>query len=574
LHPRTPKNKGGLIVRIALLCIMAMPFFAPESAQAYTPQNVVLLRDTVTNATCPSANPAECQAVISNPQRHRVDICPGTGLLHRMMPCIKETVIRATTSFLLPFSTYMARTVTACCILAVIFWGISMAAGKNNATMRDAFVLAVKIGAVTMFTANFGGLYSMVLDATEGLASLFFSVSHSFISYQEGFYNSDEACPVIAGEPNSLFIWGEVDCVLNLIVGGILPSSTISIGLIGFLVACLKSNAIGFLIGLFGILIIILFVLAVFRALYIFVSAYIALSIMMIISPLFIPLILFQVTKAYFTKWLRLTLGFMVQPVIVWAYLNMLMIGFNVIIWAGPNSIYTVLCGEENATSTTFNLPVSEDGVGGIGGCLMGNTERGSAYAESSFGAQAVNIESGANNFFPTGTMATGTGGNLGETLLGNIAAPSCSNPTTCPTFNADAAHTDCYNGHCTYDGDMLQQTILDTMVNPGVLNFFRISVPVRTVDWRLLAVANGYDGTSLQYMMQVLLSMLMGFMVAYIFLKLLDYLPFIGSGLAEVDTKPVEALGKSIFGQGRMMPGNNLMQQIGRSFPGVGGTT
>lgn len=68
-------------------------------------------------------------------------------------------------------------------------------------------------------------------------------------------------------------------------------------------------------------------------------------------------------------------------------------------------------------------------------------------------------------------------------------------------------------------------------------LNFFETNIAVGTVDWAMLAELNGYDSTDpdelLYYMLRVLMSFVMALITAYVFISLLDSLPFIGTGIA-----------------------------------------
>ena len=59
----------------------------------------------------------------------------------------------------------------------------------------------------------------------------------------------------------------------------------------------------------------------IIRALHIFLVSTIAIAILILISPLTITAILFQKTKNIFDGWLKQLLGFIIQPVILFAYL-------------------------------------------------------------------------------------------------------------------------------------------------------------------------------------------------------------------------------------------------------------
>jgi len=80
--------------------------------------------------------------------------------------------------------------------------------------------------------------------------------------------------------------------------------------------------------------------------------AIVALALMSYLAVIFVPFSLFSHTKPYFDKWLSITLSFSLQPVVVVAFLSLLLGIFNDIIFPG-----CVWGGSENGQQyTNFNL--------------------------------------------------------------------------------------------------------------------------------------------------------------------------------------------------------------------------
>jgi hypothetical protein len=138
-------------------------------------------------------------------------------------------------------------------------------------------------------------------------------------------------------------IWGRVDCALNTLIGSIFNPKLLLAGLLGFFVCAFISGSFGLFIALIGFAIIFVLIFALLRATYVTITAYVALALMAIISPIFITCILFGTTRAYFEKWLKLTMSFILQPIFLFAYLAMMLAAFDTVIYDGKYSVYRAI---------------------------------------------------------------------------------------------------------------------------------------------------------------------------------------------------------------------------------------
>ncbi len=423
------------------------------------------------------------------------------GFTKRIVICVKETILSAVYNFLVPFSDYIAKTIAVAITLAVALWGVMMVSGRTTAPIRDAFVLAVKIGAVVLFTANFGGIFPVMLDAMESLLS----IVTGFIGF------STFTCPnVFSGD--SLVVWERVDCAINTLIGGIFSAFTVGSGIVGLLVALLFSGTIGLFIGLMGVMLIVQLLFAIARAVYIFVTGYIAFALMALMSPLFVPLILFRATKSFFEKWLKLTMGFVLQPVFIFVYLTMLMAAFDTIVYSGPRSLYRAIAGGD---VNNVGVSVVDQFNFSMGDWLLAS----GAYAEKSQGSFGVNID-------PKATVK-------------RLGLPD----------KIDTGTLKVIGEHFTNPADW-QGDIYAVM---GKKNFAEVQVALTTsADLKRLADVNHEDVTD--YTINLFLSFIMALVTTYIFMSMLDFLPFIGSGLTG------DAFSVMPFGTGRLAPPGSEM--------------
>lgn len=505
---------------------MAAVAMVPEPASAYT------FTETPFFQTDPN-----------NPNRI-IEVCPGNGITQRVIGCIKENILHATITFLSGpngFLTYMFSVLAALLTLAVAIWGTLVTTAKTGYwPVRQGYILAMKAGVLIMlFTGtafNFPILFGWILDGVEDLLG-------AVTSYATYTYTFAASCQFYGGVPaaGSMTIWYHIDCALDALLGRILPGTTVASGLAGFFVAAILSTTAGIFIGFMGFFLIVDLLYAIFRAVYIFIMAYMAIAVMAIIAPIFLPMILFTVTRGYFEKWLKLTLGFILQPIFLFAYLAMLLAAFDTVVYSGPYSLYRTLAGG-NPNSTYYTQPNQFR----VGWWLKGNP-LGSAYGKSSTGGYAVNVNPRYNA--PQGMESQG----LETGVAGKIAEATTQGANWDKNWWEQAGHANIYEAL-------------------GISNsFFMIDFPTDVVWWKFLAcnmnqppgssacnTAANAENTTTHYVIHVFLSLIMALAVIYIFKLMLDFLPFIGIGVVG-DVLSTPNLGYDRFAP----PGEGFMKSL-----------
>ena len=289
-----------------------------------------------------------------------------------------------------------------------------------------------------------------------------------------------------------------LDCYIELLVGGIFSPLTVSAGLIGMVVGVLLTGTVGAFIALMGFYMIAITLFTIARTVYILLTAYIAFSFMVFISPLFIPCILFASTKDFFDGWLRLVITFLIQPIFLFAYLVMFLVAFNATVFHGNHSLYFAIAGND---STLPNFK--------IGNWLSGTGGSQSAYTATLIDKGNVPVD-------------------LGGDFTKNILPTPISNETKVGDTVVDRPNIPFLFG-----------------MNTDPLHYFETGMMVNVIDWQTLAKKanpNGWTavagGTPAQqetfykeYIVKIFLAFLMAAMVMYIFYSLMDYIPFVGAG-------------------------------------------
>jgi len=542
---------------LALLVAVFFLALAPRESLAYSFDSKTYLLDTVTGRTCPGP---DCGDVLKNSAKHKVEVCPGKGLVRRIIPCIRSTILRGANDFLLPFSSFLASTVQVCCILAVIFWGVQMISGSETAPLKDGIVMALKIGFVVMFTMNFGGNSLDPANTHNGNFGLLLDIMDQMLVVVTGYvlnasrFGINGACSNYYDGYIVWQVWNAVDCAVDTLVGGIFSPLTLSTGVLGFILACMFSNTIGFTIGMILFYLIYKMLYAIYKCCHIFLTAYVGVAFVVIVSPLFIPMILFRGTKSYFDKWLQLLIGFMVQPMILFAYLAMLLAAFDTVVFAekNQNSLYYAIAGKDPCFFKSTTTPCA-GGPGGMGyGSNMGDwINLGGFYTEKDVGGQAIGIDAKKirdDGLIPKQARDVGA---LGEMTQQMLSYAQVKREGSMKVLGIDGK-------------------------NP---RFFQISIPQRTVQWEKVARANDYDESSPEksttsYLLKLLVSAFMALITGYIFVEFLDIVPFVGNGMA-MGGGLVEAKGlKGGMGMEKLTGGPGMMERTKFGAEGTSGAS
>lgn len=411
---------------------------------------------------------------------------PSKGFVVRMVPCIRNATVYATTKIFSPIAAITAKATIVASTLAVVLWGISLMAGQPTQISKTGIMLLIKIAVVATFASTYQELFPRMLNIVESLMNTVAKPATSMI------WKGTNCKATLSGsDAQVMAIFAAIDCYLDSLIGGIFNPLDIKNGLVGFLYSCLFSGIVGFIIGAMGFYLIWISLSTIARTIFIYMTAIIAFSLMIVISPIIAPLILFKQTqKRYFNQWLNLLINFMVQPVFVVGYLTMFLMAFDVTIIHGTKSLFYSVAGSEATTGGSSSDPQ-------IGKWL---NDSGS-YGEVSLGAEGVKID-------PEGAKKetkAPSANDLGVEKIGGYAIPK-----------------DGINNAIEYFG-------AGTVAK--ALNYFRTDFPAQAVDWDKLAKKAGYSDVD-KYKLNLFLSFLMSVIVIYIFYILLDYIPFIGSGL------------------------------------------
>ncbi len=283
--------------------------------------------------------------------------CPTDGTLFaRIITCLETTIIEAALFFIDQFYPVWRDVVYALLFLATAIFGAMMAIGGIERIARDTMFFIFKIGWVIYFLENVRELYQEFVRILIGTLD---GIANATIYFGGGL-----KCPSTGGtgDGTTTFMWQRADCIFDMVVGlssaaalsGGNASEGLSRGMVAFFFWNLQSGALGILIGIIGLYICFNLLKALLTASYTYVIALVVMSFLFLIGALFVPFIMFRNTFEYFSRWVKMVFSMILQPLILFAYLNVLFVAFDIMLYSGPNSLMATING--GPVSNDFNL--------------------------------------------------------------------------------------------------------------------------------------------------------------------------------------------------------------------------
>lgn len=299
--------------------------------------SLVLITLTLLLPIIPASASATGQPLANN----TIQNCPGEGIAVRFVPCMRNIIVDTAYNFFDAVYPIMETSIYAVMVLSVAFYGAMLLTQMipTPKASTETMMLIIKIAAVVGFTTNLYWIYDSAIAIMNGLIEAVTRFSFT------GPGGNSLRCQL------SLTIWERIDCVLDRIVGiNQQAGREISNGIIGFLWDNAFSGAMGVFVFLAGLYMIASLVMGLFQAIAQYIISLILLAIIVMISLFFIPLILFKNTAmSFFTRWLRQLISITVQPVIIFAFMSVLLTAIDVTLFSGPNSFYRTVAGNQSS---------------------------------------------------------------------------------------------------------------------------------------------------------------------------------------------------------------------------------
>jgi type IV secretion system protein VirB6 len=251
-----------------------------------------------------------------------------------------QTNLGSSENLFFKFQRNMYVAVSAFLTLYVIFVGFNIVLGGELPNQGELIMYALKIILVIYFsvgintthdTQGFNGMsewvFPILFDGSSQLTTWIMGADHSGLCT----FTQEDYDEAIQGYWNLYSIWDSLDCRVLHYLGLNFASDTSN-----------SSKYMNFSIPPYMLLLIpaiytanitLIMLSLAYPLLIISVAAYfvnsfiislICIVILGILAPLFVPMVLFQFTKGYFTSWFKLLLSFTLQPMVVATFLTLM----------------------------------------------------------------------------------------------------------------------------------------------------------------------------------------------------------------------------------------------------------
>ncbi len=260
-------------------------------------------------------------------------------------------------SFLSVAQKRLKNTVTAVLVLALILFSIKAMSGGVRSP-QEMYMLIIKFALVIYFTtgSTMSHYYGELTKLSNGLSEIVLkasSESKNICNYEAGRdYEYMRHGKKISY--SYLAPWDRLDCRILFYLGAPLDGIGGKIGTGGIVtlaillgtapVLLVAGSIIGIifaggqiLVAIVCIFMAVLMMMVILWLCYVFILSLVALSVIVILSPLFIPMVLFQHTKGYFDGWGKELITYSLYPVILFAFLSFMFIACDKIYFKNLN---------------------------------------------------------------------------------------------------------------------------------------------------------------------------------------------------------------------------------------------
>ncbi|XCA32910.1 MAG: type IV secretion system protein [Wolbachia endosymbiont of Polyergus mexicanus] len=260
-------------------------------------------------------------------------------------------------SFLSVAQKKLKNTVTAVLVLALVLFSIKAMSGGVQRP-QEMYMLIIKFALVMYFTTGdaMQKHYGYLTKLSNGLSEIVLkasSESKNICNYEAGRdYEYMRHGKKISY--SYLAPWDRLDCRILFYLGAPLDGIGGKIGTGGVVTLAILLGAapvwlvagsiIGIifaggqiLVAIVCIFMAVLMMMVILWLCYVFILSLVALSVIVILSPLFIPMVLFQHTKGYFDGWVKELITYSLYPVILFAFLSFMFIACDKIYFKNLN---------------------------------------------------------------------------------------------------------------------------------------------------------------------------------------------------------------------------------------------
>lgn len=325
-------------------------------------------KETLENLFLNRAGHTKCKVLDEQPAADGT--CPSGTYVYKMNEKVAQK------SFFEQIQDNLRTTIKLVFTLSMMFFGMKLLItkpdGESGIVHKKDIVMYMTKMALVMFFAIGVGWQQFFFSGVYGAGSVFANMVMKISTdpspnRQDGCQFQNITLPNGAGQPTNLTyprgksylsIWDTLDCKIARYMGYGPEASEANIAML--ILAGFFTGGVGLYFSL-SIMIFGFYLIAMtIRALHIFITSAFSIILLVFISPIIIPTVLFEKTKNIFTAWLTQLIGFCFYPILLFAYIGItvtamdkIFIGSATFAGSAPDKI--LLCNK--TCKTTDGVP-------------------------------------------------------------------------------------------------------------------------------------------------------------------------------------------------------------------------
>lgn len=262
----------------------------------------------------------------------------------KIVPCLVYTIEQSTISFTAQMVSVFKPLLFAFLTFVVVMFGLRALQGEPQ-IHKHGFLLLVKITIVAILLGDLGGtaaydgsgaggklipaVYNVMTESQAVVSGALSNTSFKNLKCEVSKYSGG----------NTPKVWELMDCIAGKMFGFVIGTGgkadmVLTTSMLGLISGFLFGGAWGVVIffGMLGVLV-TLFMMIV-RTVIGFISSYLMICVMLIISPLLMPLTFLRATTPYFESWWRIILAAFLTPIVITSYVMFALIIYDKMLFA------------------------------------------------------------------------------------------------------------------------------------------------------------------------------------------------------------------------------------------------
>ncbi len=421
----------------------------------------------------------------------------------------------ATINFMNNMQAYFKVAASAMAVFMMSWFGLKLMAGDVQNVKGEAFTLLFKIAGVFFFLDEAPVIYNDLLSVMGALNTI---IGNAITNANGG--------TVFCGQAS---LWQAFDCLMLILAG------VAGVGLIAIIILVIATVGTGVVILFAFVYLVVTLFFTIARFAQIYLMSVVALSLMFSLGYIFVPFLFFKHTFEYFQKWLAICLAYVLIPVVMYGYMGMTFVAID----------QSIISGQYSIMKQFFSLnDVSAMNPADVATGLQNSPAAKITCPTNSFDGKQ-------KNYFDTGNK---TGAGCVSTCTPRVyIGQDCvvNNPNTKTNVGFLGSGGD--NGI----SGMQYRSWYCSSQNAG-------ETCTNSADLSYLANSQGAGKTPVQWMFDILISILVAALLIYIMYSLLGYIPDLASELVSQGTSAARSVVKAeVFSEAGVKFAHEMAKEI-----------